>query len=302
MTLLTNASHATAPCGALGVPALDPDLPLTIAHWWHESPDEIIAGGNDVACLTFLLSETQTAERWKAGSWSRRPSVLGAITVADPDELTKFSIRGKAVVAKLFVPMANLAEAAGLKGRPNVPARFLERDPELERCALRALVALHEGAGSDPLLLSSIVMRLSGALIEQPPRGGDRAVGGLARRHLRRVEELIESRLPGPVASSPSLSQLAAEANLSLHHFAREFRRTTGVTPYAYMLRRRLEQARNLVTHSDLPLAQVGLRSGFPSPAHFADRFRREMGVSPSALRRAAQASRHRSGIGAWLH
>lgn len=303
MPLLTNASHATAPYGALGVPALDPDLPLTIAHWWHKDSEEIITGGDDVACLTFLLSETQTAERWRAGSWSHRPSVLGAITVTDPDELTKFSIRGKAVVAKLLVPMANLAEAAGLKARPNVPARFLERDPELERCAQRALVALHEGAGSDPLLLSSIVLRLSGALIEQPPpRGGNRAVGGLARRHLRRVEELIQSRLLGPVASSPSLGQLAAEADLSLHHFAREFRRTMGVTPYAYMLRHRLERARNLVIHSNIPLAEVGRRSGFPSPAHFACRFQREMGVPPSALRRAAQASRHHPGIGAWLH
>ncbi len=300
MTLLTNASHMAA--GAPGTPALDPSIPLTIAHWRHEDSEEVIAGGDDAACLTLLLTETQTSERWRAGSWSHKPSVVGLITVADPDELTKFSIRGKAAVAKVFVPLANLAEASGLKGRPNVTARFLERNPELERCAQRALVALHQGVGSDPLLLSSIVMRLSRAMIEQPPREGNRAVGGLARRQLRRVEELIEARLLGPVASSPSLSQLAAEANLSLHHFAREFRRTTGVTPYAYMLRRRLERARHLVMHSDLPLARVGLQSGFPSPAHFADRFQREMGVPPSALRRAARAPPRRLPAGAWLH
>ncbi len=302
MTLLTNAGHKAAASGALGEPALDPNIPLTIAHWWHEDSEEVIAGGDDAACLTFLLTGTQTSERWRAGAWTQRPSAAGLITVVNPDELTKFSIRGKAAVAKIFVPLANLAEASGLKGRPNVMARFLERDPELERCAQRALVALHEGVGSDPLLLSSIVMRLSGALIEQPAREGNRAVGGLAPRQLRRVKELIESRLLGPVASSPTLGQLAAEANLSLHHFAREFRRTTGVTPYAYMLRRRLEQARHLVVHSDLPLARVGLQSGFPSPAHFADRFQREMGVPPSALRRAAQAPHHRLPAGARLH
>ena len=300
MTLLTNAGHMAA-SHAVGRPALDPGIPLTIAHWRH-GDTEVTIGGDDAACLTLVLSETQAVERWGAGAWSHKPSGLGLITVVNPDEPTRFSIRGKAAVAQVFVPLTNLAEASGLEGRPNVMARFLEKDPELERCAQRALVALHEGVGSDPLLLSSIVMRLSGALIEQPARHGSRAVGGLARRQLRRVEELIESRLLGPVASSPSLSQLAAEANLSLHHFAREFRRTTGVTPYAYMLRRRLERARHLVVHSSLPLAQVGLQSGFPSPAHFADRFQREMGVPPSVLRRAAQASHHRLRTGARLH
>ena len=293
MNLLTNARHTP---GAHGEPALDPTIPLTIAHWWHEDSEEVIAGGADAVCLTLLLTDTQTSERWQAGAWSRRPSALGSVTVVDPDELTKFSIRGKAAVAKIFVPLTNLAEAAGLKGRPNVIARFLEREPELERCAQRALVALHEGMGSDPLLLSSIVLRLSGAIIEQPARKGGPAVGGLAQRQLPRVKELIDAHLLGPVASSPSLGQLAAEANLSLHHFAREFRRTTGVTPYAYMLRRRLERARHLVVHSTIPLAQVGVQSGFPSAAHFADRFQREMGVPPSALRRAAQASPHRAG------
>lgn len=133
-------------------------------------------------------------------------------------------------------------------------------------------------------------MEISRTLVEQPSRGTSRAVGGLSRRQLRRVKELIESRVSAPVASSPSLGELGAEAGLSVHHFAREFRRTMGVTPYSYMLRRRLERARWLVIHSTLSMARVGALSGFPSPAHFADRFHREMGVPPGALRRAARA------------
>ena len=267
----------------------DPDLPFTVVHSRHGDA-EFTVGHDDTVALTLILSEGQLVERKSRGTWLHRPSRIGMVTVMDPDDLTGVRIRGQCRVAKLFIPVANLAKAAGLNGRPKIKARFIEADPVLERCAQRALVALQQGDGANKLLLSSILSVLSTALVEQPSQPTDRAVGGLSRRQLRRVEELIASRLAGPVSTSPSLGELAAEANLSLHHFAREFRRTMGVTPYAHMLRRRLDSARRLVIDSDLPLARIGTVSGFPSPAHFADRFHREMGVAAGALRRAAQA------------
>ena len=287
MNSLTNGIGPKRPT-APGHHMADPGLPFTIAHWRH-GDGEFAVGGDDIAVLALILSEGQFVERRSRGVWSYKPSKLGLVTVTDPDEITRFAVRGQAKVANLYIPVANLADAAGLNRRPNVKARFTEQEPELERCAQRALVALHEGGGEDPLFLSSVVMELSKTMIEAPIEGSSRAIGGLSRRQMRRVEELIDSRLSAPVASSPSLSDLAAEANLSVHHFAREFRRAKGVPPYAYMLRRRLERARRSVIHSTIPLARVGMLSGFPSASHFADCFRREMGVPPGALRRAAQ-------------
>lgn len=288
MHLLTNSTRKTGTSYSSNIPRVDPSLPLTIAHWRH-GDTEVAIGGDDTAGVVLVLSEGQTVERFQGGVWSHRPSRLGNITVTDPEEVTKFAMRGQSNVVKLFMPMANLAAAAGLSRHPHVIPRFGDPEPELGRCAQRALVALHEGDGSDPLLLSSIAMRLSMRLTEQPSFGSNRAIGGLAPWQLRRVEELIEARASAPIASSPSLSELAAEVDLSLHHFAREFRRTTGVTPYAYMLRRRLDRARQLIIHSRLSLARIGILTGFPSAAHFTSRFHREMGVPPGALRRAAQ-------------
>ena len=269
-------------------PAPDPELPLTIAHWRHADA-EFDKGGGGFLDVVLVLSECQTVERLRGGVWSHRPSRVGNITVVDPEESTRFLIRGRAEVVKLFVPLALFAEAAGFERRSAVVARFGEPAAGLERCAHRALVALHEGEGADPLLLSSIALRLlvqtSGATAA--PTGP--AVGGLARRQLRRVRDFIEASVSAPVAKTPSLKELAAEANLSMYHFTREFHRTTGSTPYAYVLRRRLERARNLVLQTDVPLARVGALTGFQSPAHFADRFRREMGVAPGALRRAVR-------------
>ena len=289
MTYVTNAMEQAEPSATHGGRPTDSKIPFTVAHC-RQGDAELAFGGNDSACLVLILSEGQVVERKSHGVWSHRPSKSGFVTVMDPDEVTMFTIRGQANFAKLLIPTRSLAEAAELNRRPNVKARFIEREPELERCAQRALVASHDGSGSDPLLQSSIVMALSRTMIEQPFSGSSRAIGGLSRRQLRRVEELIDSRLSAPIASSPCLSELAAEASLSLHHFVREFRRTMGITPYAYTLRRRLERARQSVIHSTMPLARIGILCGFSSAAHFADRFHREMGVPPGALRRAAQA------------
>ena len=265
------------------------DIPLTIDHSRHGDA-EFSVGGGDAAWLVLIISEGQTAERKVAGVWSHRVARVGLVTVTNPDELTQFSIRGQANVARLLIPLSSIASQMESQSRLNVKARFEETEPNLERCAKRALVAMRQGRAVDPLFSSSLMLDLSRTLVEQPLRGDARAIGGLSRRQLRRVEELIESRVSAPVATNPSLSELAAHADLSVHHFAREFHRTTGATPYGYMLRRRLERARRLVVASVIPLARVGALAGFSSPAHFADRFRREMGVSPSALRRAAQA------------
>ena len=288
MYLLTNGVEP-ARSATPGNYVADPNLCLTITHWRYGDA-AFTLGGGDTACLMLLLSEGQMVERQNRGVWSGKSAKPGLVTVTDPDETTSFAVSGQVNVAKLYVTVTNLADAAGLNRRPRVKARFLEREPGLERCAQRALVALHDGAGADPLFLSSTVLELSRSVLDQPFPTCERAVGGLSRRQIRRVEELIESRLSAPVASSPSLGELAAEASLSVHHFAREFRRTMGISPYAYTLRRRLERARRFVIHSTVPLARIGTLCGFPSAAHFADRFHREMGVPPGALRRAAQA------------
>lgn len=216
---------------------------------------------------------------------------IGSVGVTDPEQVTRLTLQGRTDVFQLVVPLREVVSAVGSLRSPRIRPRFHEPEPELERCMASAFVALHEQGLPDPLLLSSIAQRLSLCLIGGAPRNPEsRATGGLAPRQLRRVEELITARASESMVTSPTLAELAAEAGLSVSHFAREFHRTIGQSPYAYMLRRRIELARNLVACSNTPLAEVGRKSGFSSPAHFADRFRREMGVTPGALRRAMRA------------
>jgi AraC family transcriptional regulator len=83
------------------------------------------------------------------------------------------------------------------------------------------------------------------------------------------------------------LSSLAAETGYSRRHFLRTFRASTGLSPYQYILRLRLERARQLMQKRPLTLLDIALESGFKSNAHLSNAFREHFGISPSKYRRS---------------
>ena len=86
-----------------------------------------------------------------------------------------------------------------------------------------------------------------------PTRSSSRAI--LPQRKLRRIQDFVESRLD----ADPTLQELAAEIGYSRSHFLRMFRATTGMTPHRYVLKRRVERARQLLEQVERSVAEVDL-------------------------------------------
>jgi AraC-like DNA-binding protein len=107
--------------------------------------------------------------------------------------------------------------------------------------------------------------------------------GGLPPRVLRRVQEYIDSHL----GENLELEQLALTAGLSLYHFARAFKTSVGVPPHQFVLQRRLSRARDLLTSTDRPIADIAIAAGFSDQSHLARHFRQSFAVSPIAFRRS---------------
>jgi AraC-like DNA-binding protein len=107
--------------------------------------------------------------------------------------------------------------------------------------------------------------------------------GGLTPRVLRRVQEYVDSHL----GEQLELEQLARTAGLSLHHFARAFKTSLGVPPHQFVLQRRLSLARDLLTSTDRPIADIAIAAGFSDQSHLARTFRKSFAVSPTAFRRS---------------
>ncbi len=109
----------------------------------------------------------------------------------------------------------------------------------------------------------------------------ERSRAGLVDRRLRRSVEFMHDNF----ARDLPLGEIAAAAYLSDYHFARLFKRITGVTPHAYLAELRMEQARRLLATSDLGVAEIAARVGYQSASHFGKVFRQVVGTTPTAFR-----------------
>jgi AraC-like DNA-binding protein len=99
---------------------------------------------------------------------------------------------------------------------------------------------------------------------------------------------LARDRIDDAPAETVSLTDLADICGLSRFQFLRSFARTTGLTPHAYMLQRRIELARRLIARGQ-PLAEAAAASGFFDQSHMNRHFARVLGVTPGAYAAAAR-------------
>ena len=106
--------------------------------------------------------------------------------------------------------------------------------------------------------------------------------GGLAPWQKRRVAELLHQHLDGELR----LSTLANQCGLSVSHFARSFRISFGAPVHRYLISQRLENAKDLLLHSNTPLADIALQVGFSDQAAFSRTFAALVGATPGRWRR----------------
>ena len=108
-----------------------------------------------------------------------------------------------------------------------------------------------------------------------------RAGGGLSGYKLKRVKEFIDANLENDLG----LAEISSVAGLSQYHFARSFRKTTGMTPQQYVMQQRIEKAKDLLAQNSLPIVEISLRTGFKNQSHFTTLFRKFTNFTPKTWR-----------------
>ncbi len=99
---------------------------------------------------------------------------------------------------------------------------------------------------------------------------------------LAAVFALIEARFHEPI----SLRDVAAAAGLTPGHLTTVVGQRTGRTVQQWITERRMREARRLLVHTDLSVAEIGTRIGYRDPGYFIRRFRAAHATSPAAWRR----------------
>lgn len=106
--------------------------------------------------------------------------------------------------------------------------------------------------------------------------------GGLAPSTLHHIRDYIRENL----AHDLSLATLAKEANLSTYHFAHLFSRSMGESVHQFVIRHRVEAAKQLLLLETLTLPEVAARVGFADQSHLGRHCKALLGVTPNILRK----------------
>ena len=179
--------------------------------------------------------------------------------------------------------MANEAGIRRVKGlyAPNFGARDL-----VMFGLAQALAGAMEQPGDGTAMFSDCIALAFFAHIVRAyggvPIGERNARGGLAAWQLQRARDFINVNL----AHDPSIAEVAHECGLSSGYFARAFKRSTGVPPYKWLTKMRVERAKELLKDPRCELADIAQLCGFVDQSHFTRVFSRSEGYSPGRWRR----------------
>jgi AraC family transcriptional regulator len=260
-------------------------------------PGSVYSPSVDQDILGMRLSGTVRLGQRRDGTSQTSIAVPGYLTLHPRGMDSHWSWDAAGSIVVMRVPHKLLLEAAEANVQSS-PAElelrncFGARDLFVERIAL-TLVAETERAPSpvQELISEGLSCALAAHLIDRfntrPVRyGGD--TGKLRASALHRVLAYMDDNI-GKVVTLDTLAELA---NVSRFHFARSFRRSTGMSPMEYLEQSRLAQARELIRSGRYSMAEIGALLGFADQSHFTRRFRRFTGCTPAVYARECRESR----------
>jgi AraC family transcriptional regulator len=173
-------------------------------------------------------------------------------------------------------------------GRPQLRLAdsFTLRDPFISAAALQIRMSAAGDEGQPSLIFAdaiatAIAYRVAiGAATDCRFRPkGDAAA--FSRPQLARIDAFIDAHLDQAIC----LAALAKLMDLSVWHFIRRFNASQGLSPHAYITRRRLERAQILLVETQLSITEIALEVGL-SHSHFSRSFLSRFGISPREFRR----------------
>jgi AraC family transcriptional regulator len=179
---------------------------------------------------------------------------------------------------------ALMASSDGAYGEVELRPSRKFADSRLSALVAAARAEMVAGFPSGRLFLDSVEQAMAVALVNgHAVRNRPVQIyrGGLGSARLRRIKELVHAKMEDDL----SLDEMAQSIGLSTAHFARMFRKSTGETPYQFVLRQRVERAKAMLRAPDARVLDVAVACGFKTQQHFAQVFRDVCGVSPTRYR-----------------
>lgn len=245
----------------------------------REPRGEMVEAEMDAHFVTIVLGDFRGSYK-VGGVWQSIDYTQGDIIILPQQELfPHVTIDREVALLELFLDprsIATIAPTANLTPQINI------RDPLIEQMGLALYRAAQTSAADSALYAESIAIGLAAHLMQNYSAARLKPTPGkLGKRKLHQIYTYIEANLDRPL----SLAELSAEIELSPHHFATLFKRSTGLTPHQYVLSARIDRAIVLLKTTELPLVAIAHRVGFQTQSHFTRIFRQRTQMTPKQLR-----------------
>jgi AraC family transcriptional regulator len=221
------------------------------------------------------------------GRRHRGITVHGDVDIIPAGVPSRWEIREKDTALLLGVPASLLSAVAEQSGmdtsRAELVNRFQIRDTQIEHIGWALKAEMETGHANGQLYLDSLAAALAIHLLNRHssnPQPVQTQKGGLSGHRLKQVLAYIEDNL----GENLSLKEIAVVAGLSISHCKTAFRASIGQPVHQYVIQRRVERARELLSQADMSITQVALETGFAHQSHLAFHMRRVLGVAPKSI------------------
>lgn len=144
------------------------------------------------------------------------------------------------------------------------------------------MVMMKTGERQFEVKASCLIMRI---LTELMLAGAGDMEGECRPAYYEQVEAAV-GLIKESFRSEITLSDLAAAAGSSKYHLVRIFKRVTGYSPYEYLIKYRINRAKNLLSTTFKPVGEIAENVGFKSASNFIKTFKKNEGITPLKYRR----------------
>jgi AraC-like DNA-binding protein len=244
---------------------------------YHDQPPLITDTCSFVA-LTIQARTGYHKTRRTSAHQHRDHSALGRAFLDGPGESIYLDVTGECSALQLRITLAEfdrvlLEDHDMTRGFSGLGLMRGEIDIQLLFLLGKALLS---DADNSELALREVVARI---FLTKATRQGSTAIRGISPARLRRVREAAAASL-----GNITLQGMAREAGMSVYHFAREFQRETGQTPWSFVTHLRVWEAIRLI-HSGTAPGEAARLTGFSHVSHMGRNFRQLLGVPASEIR-----------------
>jgi AraC family transcriptional regulator len=240
--------------------------------------------------LVRYKGEPANMSRRSGGPWCTHRVQPGAVSILTRAEQSQWKWDHPIDVSHIYLANAALASVAGEVFERDIQDVEMDDHVSSKDMVLTALMAAFEseldtGGLGGRLYVESLKNQLCIHLLRRYANvvfRENRCRGRLSAAQRRLLEDYVEENIERNI----SLEDLAAIAQLSVSTLIRRVHAEFDCPPHAYVLRRRIERAKSLLTSSrDVPLKVVAAESGFADQSHMTRLFRRVLNVTPVEYR-----------------